>query len=114
MFSRWVRPEDTLVDLGAGYCEFINHAVARRRIAVDLNPDTARLAAAGVDVRAASADDLGFLGEGEVDITFTSNFIEHLPSKQAVARVFDEVHRVLRLSGAFVLMGPNIPYAPGA
>jgi hypothetical protein len=23
-FSRWVRPQDTVLDLGAGYCEFIN------------------------------------------------------------------------------------------
>ena len=56
VLSRWVGDADTLVDLGAGYCEFINHAVARRRIAVDLNPDTANSAAAGVEVRSASAD----------------------------------------------------------
>jgi len=33
VFSRWVDDQGTLLDLGAGYCEFINHAVARRRIA---------------------------------------------------------------------------------
>jgi len=110
VFSRWVDDQGTLLDLGAGYCEFINHAVARRRIAVDLNPETARVAASGIDVRATSAEDLGFLLDAEVDAVFTSNFLEHLPSKNAVARVFSEVHRVLKPGGRFILMGPNIRY----
>ena len=109
VFSRWVDAKGTLVDLGAGYCEFINHAVARRRIAVDLNPETTRTAAAGIEVRATSADDLGFLG-AEVDTVFTSNFLEHLPSKDAVSRVLGEVNRVLKPGGRFILMGPNIRY----
>jgi SAM-dependent methyltransferase len=113
VFSRWVPADSTLVDLGAGYCEFINHAVARRRIAVDLNPDTARNAAAGIEVRATSADDLSFLGPAEVDAVFTSNFLEHLPSKAVVTRVLCEVYRVLRPGGRLILMGPNIRYLAG-
>lgn len=69
--SRLVSPADTVLDVGAGYCEFINSAVARRRIAVDLNPDTARYAAPGVEVHITSATELAFLGEGEVDVVFT-------------------------------------------
>ncbi len=113
VFSRWVDPDATLLDLGAGYCEFINHAVARRRIAVDLNAETARTAAAGVEVRAASADDLSFLRTGEIDAVFTSNFLEHLPTKQAVSRVLAEVLRILKPGGRFILMGPNIRLLPG-
>lgn len=108
VFSAWVKPTDIVVDLGAGYCEFINHAVAKRRIAVDVNPETTRAAAPGVEVKSCSADELGFLARGEVDVVFTSNFLEHLPSKEAVSRVFDEVQRVLRPGGRFILMGPNI------
>ncbi len=113
VFSRWIDGGDTLLDLGAGYCEFINHAVATRRIAVDLNPETARTAAAGIEVHASSADDLAFLRSAEVDAVFTSNFLEHLPSKEAVARVLSEVHRVLKSGGCFILMGPNIRYLAG-
>jgi len=107
VFSRWVDGNGTLIDLGAGYCEFINHAVARRRIAVDLNPATARMAAPGVEVRANSADDLRFLA-AEADTVFTSNFLEHLPSKEGVMRVIEEAHRVLKPGGRFILLGPNI------
>jgi SAM-dependent methyltransferase len=113
VFSRWLDGAGTLLDLGAGYCEFINHAVAGRRVAVDLNPETARTAAAGIEVRATSADNLGFLRDGEVDAVFTSNFLEHLPSKEAVSRVISETHRALRPGGRFILMGPNIRYLGG-
>lgn len=113
VFSRWLAGSGTLLDLGAGYCEFINHAVALRRIAVDLNPETAHTAQAGIEVQSTSADDLGFLRDGEVDAVFTSNFLEHLSSKDAVMRVFAEVHRVLKPSGRFVLMGPNIRHLSG-
>ena len=110
VFSRWVKPDDTLLDLGAGYCEFVNHAVARKRYAVDLNPETARNAVAGVEVKAVSADKLDFLENASVDVVFTSNFLEHLPSKSAVSGVFDEVTRVLKPGGRFILMGPNIRF----
>jgi SAM-dependent methyltransferase len=110
VFSRWIQPTDTVLDLGAGYCEFINAVVARRRIAVDLNPDTRRSALDGVDVHESSASDLGFLSEGEVDVVFTSNFLEHLPDKRAVADVAREAFRVLRPGGRLIVMGPNIRF----
>ena len=49
-FQRYVPAGATVVDIGAGYCDFINHIRAGRRIAVDLNPETRRFAAAGVEV----------------------------------------------------------------
>ena len=110
VFSRWIEPHDTLLDLGAGYCEFINHAVAKRRIAVDLNPATRTAAAPGVEVLSCSADSLTALRAGEVDVVFSSNFLEHLPSKAAVSAVLDEILRVLRPGGRVLLMGPNIRY----
>ncbi len=110
VFSRWVHREDTVLDLGAGYCEFINAAVARRRIAVDLNPDAARMAAPGVEVHTASASELAFLRDGEVDVAFTSNFLEHMPGKEIVTQVVKSAHRVLKPGGLFIVMGPNIRF----
>ena len=113
VFARWIAPQDTVVDLGAGFCEFINAASARRRIAVDLNPDTAGFAAPGVEVHATSASDLGFLDNGAIDVVFSSNFLEHLPSKEEVANVLREARRVLRPGGTLILLGPNIRLIPG-
>lgn len=44
-FSRYVAAGDTVVDIGAGYCEFINNIAAAHKIAVDLNPEVKRFAA---------------------------------------------------------------------
>jgi hypothetical protein len=39
-FSRWVKPADTVLDLGCGYGEFINNISAGKKYAMDLNPST--------------------------------------------------------------------------
>ncbi len=114
VFSRWIRPDDTVLDLGAGFCEFINSSRARRRIAVDLNPDTRSFAAPGVEVQNTSASDLGFLEDNCVDVVFSSNFLEHLPNKEEVTLAIRESHRVLRSRGTLILMGPNVRLIPGA
>lgn len=114
VFSKWIRPQDTVLDVGAGYCEFINAVSARRRIAVDLNPETRTLAAPGIEVHTTSAAELSFLGDGEVDVAFTSNFFEHLPTKDVLTQVVRATWRVLRPGGAFIVMGPNIRLLPGA
>jgi dolichol-phosphate mannosyltransferase len=113
VFEQWIGAEDTVVDLGAGFCEFINAARARRRIAVDLNADTRDFAGPGVEVQAASASDLSFLGSGSVDVVFSSNFLEHLASKEEVLLVVREALRVLRSGGTLILMGPNVRLIPG-
>jgi len=113
VLGRWINPEDTVVDLGAGFCEFINAARARRRIAVDLNADTRSLAAPGVEVQAASASDLSFLAGGSVDVVFSSNFLEHLANKEEVSRAIRETLRVLKNGGTLILLGPNVRLIPG-
>jgi hypothetical protein len=35
-FQRYVDESDTVLDIGAGYCEFVNHIVCRRKLARDL------------------------------------------------------------------------------
>ena len=43
-------PDETVLDLAAGYCEFINALHCRDKIAVDLNPAVAEMAAPEVRV----------------------------------------------------------------
>jgi SAM-dependent methyltransferase len=113
VFSRLIRPDDVLLDVGGGYCELTNAAVARRRIVVDMNPETPRHAAEGVEVHTRAAQDLAFLGDGEVDVAFSSNFFEHLPDKAALTATVTEIRRVLRPGGRLIVVGPNVRLMPG-
>ena len=109
-FSRYVKPTDTVVDIGAGYCEFINNIVAKEKIAVDLNPDVSRFAARGVRIINDSCIAIAHLDADSVDVVFMSNFLEHLPSKQMVLDTFREAHRILRAGGRIVILQPNIRF----
>jgi SAM-dependent methyltransferase len=114
VFQQYVPRTGTVLDLGAGYCEFINEVRAERRIAVDLNPDTRQWAAAGVEVVGNRSDRLTDIGTSTIDTVFTSNFFEHLPSKEALLDTLAECHRVLKPSGQVVILMPNIRNLPGA
>src|SRR5262249_55932064 len=110
----WVPASGTVLDLGAGYCEFINNASAGRKYAMDLNPDIHQRAAAGIMVLQQDCSQPWPLPEGALDAVFTSNFLEHLPDKAAVSAVLSNAHRCLKPGGRFIAMGPNIKYVAGA
>ncbi len=107
-FQDYVSPNDTVLDLGAGYCDFINNIQCREKLAVDLNDDTPLLAHTNVTVQQTSSTNLSFLADESIDVVFTSNFLEHLRTKEEALQTFDEVHRVLKKGGLFLILQPNI------
>ena len=113
-FSQWFPSTGIILDLGAGYCEFINNAVARVKYAMDLNPAVHQQAAEGITVLRQDCSEPWPLPEGELDAVFTSNFLEHLPNKAAVSAVLSHAYRCLKPGGRFIAMGPNIKYLSGA
>lgn len=109
-FSRYIKPTDTVVDIGAGYCEFINNIPAGQRIAVDLNPEVARFAGPDVRVVNDSCIAINALPADSADVVFMSNFLEHLPDKQLVLDTFREAHRILNNNGRIIVLQPNIRF----
>ena len=112
-FQRYIGPEDTVLDVGAGFCEFINHIRCRRKLALDLGEDTHRHAAQGVLVLTARASAMPQLSDGSVDVVFASNFFEHLPDKEELVATLREIRRVLRPGGRLLILQPNIRYLDG-
>jgi SAM-dependent methyltransferase len=114
-FSRYVPADGCVLDLGAGYCDFVNNVRARRRIAVDLNPDTRRFAAEGVEVLSLPLERVGeALEPGSVDLAFASNVFEHMRSPEALLEVLRAVREALRPGGRLLIMQPNVGALGGA
>jgi ubiquinone/menaquinone biosynthesis C-methylase UbiE len=106
-FQRWIDPGSTVLELGAGYCEFINNIQAGEKIAVDLNPEIKRLANSDVRTIITSATDLAEVRTGSVDAVFAANFFEHI-SKDEILQTLGEAHRVLSADGKLLVLQPNI------
>src|SRR5579875_3358139 len=108
-FQRWVPADAIVLDLAAGHYEFINNIRAGRRIAVDLNPDVASRAAAGVETHVLRSDAMTAIADDSVDRVFISNFFEHI-SREVITATLLEVRRVLRPDGRLLLLQPNVRY----
>jgi SAM-dependent methyltransferase len=113
-FSRWIPEQATVLDLGCGWCEFINAVNCSRKYAMDMNPDARRYAGPGVTVLEQDCSQDWNLAEGSLDTVFTSNFFEHLPSKALLQKTILQAHRALRPGGHLIALGPNVKYLSGA
>ncbi len=112
-FARYVPATADVLELGAGYCYFINAVTARRRVAVDLGAQVRECAGPGVD--AVEADVLAYLPtvpDGSFDVVFASNFLEHFEWPQ-LAQMVGHLRRILRPGGRLLLMQPNFRLQPG-
>jgi ubiquinone/menaquinone biosynthesis C-methylase UbiE len=98
-FQRYVKKDAVVLDLAAGYCEFINNITAKRKIAVDLNEDIRQFANDDVEVLLSKSDDLSALEDSSVDVIFVSNFFEHLQSKEVLLSTLSECNRILNMGG---------------
>lgn len=110
-FQRYVSESDVVLDLGAGFCEFINNICCARKFALDPSEETRHYAVQDVTVIVKPATDLSYLDDASVDIVFASNVFEHLPSKDELMTVLSGIHRVLRPGGKLLILQPNIRYA---
>ena len=108
-FPRFFPPDARVIDLGAGYCEFINGIPAKEKYAIDRNPDMREHAEDGVTCIVADLEEgLGQFADGAVDRVMASNVFEHLPDRDKLFRCLDAVHRVLAPGGKLVIMQPNV------
>lgn len=112
-FSRYVRPDHEVLDLGCGWGEFINNIEARSKLAMDLNPEAKTKLASDVTFINQDCSETWQLADNSLDVIFTSNFIEHLPNKTILQATVLEARRCLKPGGRLVCLGPNIAAVPG-
>src|SRR6267154_4234340 len=98
-FQPLVGPRPILLDLGCGWGEFINNIDAKEKFAMDLNPEAPDHLAPDVKFLEQDCSKDWPLADGSLDCVFTSNFFEHLPSKDALRISLLQVERCLRPAG---------------
>lgn len=108
-FQRYISTNDVILEIGAGYCEFINNIHGKIKIAVDINPDIKKFANNSVKVILSQSDHIDGIANDSIDIVFISNFLEHLERK-AILGTIQEAYRILRTDGKIIILQPNIRY----
>lgn len=111
-FQKRIDKNATVLDLGAGACLFINEVQAKRRIAVDANPDTTKYVSADVELISSSDLTLNFIQDGSIDVIFMSNFLEHLSNYLVVLQLFRTCWRKLKPGGNIMILQPNYRLEP--
>jgi SAM-dependent methyltransferase len=94
------------LELGAGWCSFINNVEAPKRIAVDIWSGFVDHGNKGVECHVGSVLDLSFVEPGSVDVVFASNLVEHL-TRDEFAVMLNECQRILTPEGRLILLQPN-------
>jgi len=110
-FQKFIdRQNDTVLDLAAGYGEFLNNIQAKRKIAVDLNEDIKKFVNDDVEVIISDCKRIEGIENNSIEKIFISNFLEHLNNTSEVIQVFQECYRLLKPGGKVLILQPNIYY----
>lgn len=112
VLSQWIRPSDTVLDLGSGHGEFINSIQCANRYAMDLNPEARGYCGEGITFFEQDCSAAWPLPDASLNAVFTSNFFEHLPTRHLMVESLRQAHRTLKPGGHILCIGPNIRYAP--
>jgi SAM-dependent methyltransferase len=108
--QRDIPPDGAVLELGGGYCDFINNIRAREKHAMDLFAGIREAAAPGVETHVQSCTSMPNFRANSFDTVFASNLFEHLTREQ-LADTLAEVLRVLRPGGRLIVIQPNFKYA---
>jgi len=112
--QKYVPSDGAVLDIGGGYCEFINQIQAKNKFLIDLNPDAKQFANPNVSVL--NLDILGddknhLVPRDQFDVIFVSNFFEHLRSKEDLINVLAFCYSRLRIGGSLLIIQPNFKYS---
>lgn len=116
--TRWLQryvPRDAAVlDLACDRGAFINQIRAAERWAVDVRDVREHLDPAVHFVRSDGLSLLDHVPPSSFDVVFMSNYLEHLPSADAVIDQLKVVAAVLKPGGRVVILQPNIRLVGGS
>ena len=113
-FNKFISPKARVLDLGAGWCEFINNINAAEKYAMDLNHETKFRLTGKTLFLHQDCSQKWQIQPDFLDVVFTSNFLEHLPDRENIERTISEAYHCLKDNGIIICLGPNIKYLQGS
>jgi SAM-dependent methyltransferase len=113
-FQAYVPVASVVLDLGCGWGEFVRNIQARSKYGMDLNPESQRRLPPDVTFLKQDCAERWPLPDATLDVVFSSNFFEHLPTKASLRATLSEARRCLKPGGRLVCLGPNVRYLPGS
>jgi SAM-dependent methyltransferase len=106
-FQSIVGQDAKVLDIGCGFCHFLNNVEARERVGVDANPAAKDYASSDVMIHSTTDLSLPTLPNQYFDCVFLSNFLEHLESSTQVIDLLKRVKDLLRPEGKIIILQPN-------
>ena len=108
--QQYIPRNATVLDCGAGYGSFINNIKAKKKLAIDIVPESAKHMQKNVRFLRTPITKMPQIKSNSVDVVFASNLMEHLTYDE-VSLACKEVKRVLKKGGKFICLQPNYYYA---
>lgn len=107
--QRFIPPNATVLELGAGYCSFINHVQAAQKHALDQSDIIEQYADASVTTHILDCSHLQVFETSMFDTVFSSFLFEHL-TREKLDNVITQIRRVLKTNGVLITLLPNFKY----
>lgn len=112
--QRYVPADGRVVDIACDQGYFIRHIQAGERWATDIRDVASALPADIRFVRASGLELADVMPNGYFDLAFFSNYLEHLPSTEAVLEQLRVAYTLLRPGGRVLILQPNIRLIGGS
>ena len=112
--QRYVEPDARVVDIACDLGYFIRNVRAAERWATDIRDVEGSLPEDVHFVRASGLDLADVLPNNHFDLAFFSNYLEHLPSTEAVLQQLRVTYSILKPGGRVLILQPNIRLIGGA